>query len=69
MNAILLFTLFVFHADGSITTVDNIRGFEACTTMRSVVVNTTENAIPITAPKIVVAASCVAKSGPGTQTE
>jgi phosphotransferase system IIB component len=66
---VLLFVLYIFHADGSLTTVDNIQGFAACQTAQSVVVNTTEVAIPATAPKLIVAAHCVAKSGPGTQVE
>ena len=68
MNA-LLFVLFIFHADGSIQTVDNIHGFEACRTMQQVVAGVTEVAVQDKAPKAVVATKCVAKAGPGTQTE
>jgi hypothetical protein len=66
---VLLFVLYLFHADGSVTTVDNIQGYAACQTAQSVVVTTTEIVIPVTAPKVIVTAVCVAKSGPGTQVE
>jgi hypothetical protein len=65
----LLFVLYLFHADGSVTTIDNIHGFAACQAAQSVVVTTTESVIPVTAPKVIVAAHCVAKSGPGTQAD